>query len=396
MKRPRRCRWLLGSVVLASIGGLASCAPPSANPRQIAAPARGLLVDTLPGWDTDQIASALPVLQQSCARLALTPPDQKLGGAGEIAARAGQAGQWSAICKLARAVPPGEEEAARDFLRAHFDVIPLTGPGQKQGLFTGYYEPEIAGSRERTRVYHVPLLTKPADLTDQIDANRIRHIGRMQDGVLVPYYTRAEIDAGALKRQRLDLLYLKSPIDLFFLQIQGAGRIDLPNGHVVRVGYAAGNGQPYVPIGRVLSERGDLPPDQVSAGSIRAWLVAHPRQARATMEQNTAYTFFRELPDLSADSGPPGTLGVPLTPLRSIAVDPHFVPLGAPVWIDTVDADGGKLQRLMLAQDTGSGVAGTVRADIFYGWGAAAESQASRMQAPGRCWLLLPKTPPMS
>jgi membrane-bound lytic murein transglycosylase A len=280
-------------------------------------------------------------------------------------------------------------------------VVQLTDPARPDGLFTGYYEPTIEGSRERTRTYHVPLRARPADLIEQTDTAGVRQFGRLQDGAFVPYYTRAEIDHGALRRQRLDLLYLKSPIDLFFLQIQGAGRIELPNGHEVRVGTVARNGQPYMPIGRVLSDRGDLAPDQVSAQSIRDWLTNHPREAAATMELNPSYTFFREIPDLDPDKGPLGTLGVQLTPLRSIAVDPTRVPLAAPVWIDTTtpqggNPDGGKLQRLMLAQDTGAAIAGSLRADIFFGWDAAAEDQAGRQQAPGRAWLLVPKAAPES
>jgi membrane-bound lytic murein transglycosylase A len=352
--------------------------------------------DALPGWSTDHVADAMPALLRGCARLALTPPDQKLGGAALAPGHGGQAGDWLAVCAEARALPPDDEAAARQFLQTRFDLVPLTDSANAAGLFTGYYEPEVAGSREENRAYHVPLLTKPAGLVDQTDATGAHQTGRLQDGALVPYYTRAEIDHGALRRQRLDLIYLKSPIDLFFLQIQGAGRIDLPNGRVVRVGYAAGNGQPYVPIGRVLSGRGDLAPDDVTAGSIRAWLQQHPRAARATMELNPSYTFFREIPGLSPDEGPPGTLGVQLTPLRSIAVDPTRVPLGAPVWVDTTNPDGTTLQRLMLAQDTGSAITGGLRADIFYGWGPQAEDDAGRMQAPGRAWLLLPKPSPNS
>ena len=173
-------------------------------------------------------------------------------------------------------------------------------------------------------------MTRPADLVEQPDAAGGRRFGRLQDGALVPYFTRAEIDAGALRRQRLDLLYLHSPIDLFFLQIQGSGRIDLPNGHVVRVGYAARNGQPYVPIGRALVAQGALAADDVSAGSIRAWLIAHPLEAAGVMELNPSYTFFRELPDLSLDQGPVGALGVQLQPLRSIAVDTRHLAVGRP------------------------------------------------------------------
>jgi membrane-bound lytic murein transglycosylase A len=348
--------------------------------------------DGLPGWTTDRVADAMPALLRGCARLALAPIDQQLGGTGPGA----QAGDWRAPCAAARALPPNDEAAAREFLQSHFDLVPLTDAAHPEGLFTGYYEPQVEGSRERTRIYRFPLLAKPDDLIEQTAPDGTRRYGHVVGGQFAPYYTRAEIDHGALRRQRLDLLYLKSPIDLFFLQVQGAGRVELPNGLVVRVGYAGTNGQPYVPIGRVLSEAGDIPPDQVSAQTIRDWLQSHPRDAQAVMEQNPRYTFFRDLPNVSPDEGPPGTLGVQLTPLRSIAVDPARIPLGAPVWIDTTNVDGTQLQRLMLAQDTGTAMAGGLHLDIFYGWGDLAEDQAGRMQAQGRAWMLLPKAAPAS
>jgi membrane-bound lytic murein transglycosylase A len=332
----------------------------------------------------------MPALLRGCARLALTPIDQKLGGSGPGA----QAGDWRAACAAARALPPNNEAAARAFLQARFDPVPLTDASHPDGLFTGYYEPEVEGARERSRLYHVALLARPDDLIEQTGPDGFHRSGRVLNGQFVPFYTRAEIDHGALRRQRLDLLYLKSPIDLLFLQIQGAGRIKLPNGLIVRVGYAGNNGQPYVPVGRVLSQAGDIPPDQVSAQTIRAWLQAHPRDVAAVLEQNPRYTFFRELPNLPPDQGPPGTLGVQLTPLRSIAVDPAYIPLGAAVWIDTTNVDGERFQRLMLAQDSGIAITGAVHLDIFYGWGDAAEDQAGRMHAPGRAWVLLPKAAP--
>jgi membrane-bound lytic murein transglycosylase A len=168
--------------------------------------------------------------------------------------------------------------------------------------------------------------------------------------------------------------------------------VDLPDGHVVRVTYAGQNGRGYVPIGRVLADRGEIPLDQVSLGTIRDWLERHPDQAQAVMNQNPSYVFFREIDTLRPDEGPPGALGVPLSPGRSLAVDRAFIPLGAPMFIDTIDpVTGEKLQRLMLAQDLGGAIKGPARADIFFGWGRAAEERAGRMRAEGRSFLLLPK-----
>jgi membrane-bound lytic murein transglycosylase A len=208
----------------------------------------------------------------------------------------------------------------------------------------------------------------------------------------VPYWDRAAIGRGALDGQRLAILWTADPVDAFVLQIQGSGRVLLPDGQVVRVSYAGQNGRPYVPIGRVLADRGAIPLGEVTMPSIRAWLEAHPAEAAGVMDQNPSYVFFRELPGAGPEDGPPGSLGAPLTPGRSIAVDRTFIPLGAPVWLDTTDpVTGAPLRRLMLAQDTGGAIKGPVRADIFWGWGAAAEDRAGRMKQPGTATVLLPR-----
>ena len=336
-----------------------AAAPPVPNP-----------IAGLPGWRIDHVADIMPALLRGCARLALTPPDQSLGGV--PTQRGSRAGDWAADCAAARALPPGDEAAARSFLQTRFDLVALPA-----APLSGYFEPEVPGSREMTRAYRTALMSAPADLRTETNATGHR--------VIAPYATRADIDAGALRRQRLDLLYLRSPVDLFFVQLEGAGRIDLPNGRVVRVGFAATNGQPTVPIGRILAERGAIPAGDVSAATIRTWLETHARDAREILEQDPAYTFFRESHDLSPELGPLGTLGVQLAPGRSLAVDPAQVPLGAPVWIDTTWPDGTPLQRLTVAQDTNSISA------LFAGWGPAAEDQANHLHAPARAWELVPK-----
>lgn len=187
-------------------------------------------------------------------------------------------------------------------------------------------------------------------------------------------------------------MWLADPIDAFFLQIQGSGRVRLPDGRIVRVSYAAQNGRPYVAIGRVLADEGQIPLDQVSLPSIRAWLVAHPERAAEVMNRNRSFVFFRELPGARPDQGPPGTEGAPLTPGRSAAVDRSVLPMQAPVFIDTTDPlDGTRLQRLLVAQDTGGAIKGAVRADIFFGWGADAEARAGHMRGRGSMVVLLPK-----
>ncbi len=350
----------------------------------------------LPGWSSDHPAQAMPALLAGCAALAAAP-DRLLGGSGEAAARGGTAARWLPACSAATAVPADDDGAARAFFETQFQPYAVTDSAGAS-LFTGYYEPEVNGSRTPAGGYDTPLLGRPGDLV-QVDLGafspdlRGKHVtGRLEGGQLVPYYDRAAIVDGALASRGLELLWLADPVDAFVLQIQGSGRVRLPDGHTVRVSYAGQNGRPYVPLGRVLAERGAMPLAQVSMRSIRVWLAAHPDQAASVMDRNPSYVFFRELDDLHADQGPPGALGASLTPGRSIAVDGRFIPLGAPVFIATTDPrDNRPLDRLMLAQDLGGAIRGPVRADIFWGWDSAAEDRAGRMNAHGMDYLLLPR-----
>jgi membrane-bound lytic murein transglycosylase A len=332
--------------------------------------------DQIPGWGTDALSRAVPVFLASCAQMEANPTE-RLGGGGEAGALGGTPAQWHSACEQARAVPPGDDVAARTFFVAAFQPYGVSADGSGTGLFTGYYEPEVAGSRSFDRVYKYPLYRRPDDLPPPGGK---------------PYLTRAQIDGGALAKKRLGLLWLADPVDVFFLQVQGAGRVRLPDGHIVRVTYDGQNGQPYVPIGRVLVDRSEMTLDQVSMQSIRAWLTAHPDQSRELMEQNTSFVFFREVPDVRPDMGPPGSLGALLSPERSLAVDKSFIPLGAPMWINTQDTlDGTKIQRLMMSQDLGGAIRGAVRADIFFGWGPDAEAHAGKMRQQGTEFVLLPK-----
>ncbi len=268
-----------------------------------------------------------------------------------------------------------DDAAARNFFETYFQPYGVSSDGDAEGLFTGYYEPEVAGARAPGGDYKYAIYRRPPGLAD----------GRS-------YLSRAEIDRGALKGKRLELLWLADPIDAFFLHIQGSGRVLLPDGRTVRVNYDGQNNRGYVPIGRVLVSRGEMTLDQVSMQSIRAWLLSHPAEARGVMEQNPSYVFFREVNGLSADKGAPGALGVALSPFRSIAVDKGFIPLGAPVWVNTRDAlDGSPFNHLMVAQDLGGAIRGPVRADIFFGWGADAENRAGRMRQRGTEIVLLPR-----
>lgn len=349
---------------------LASCVPPQTGLQALPGtpPGNKLTFSALPGWAQDNTAAALATFVLSCQTIAHMPPDQPLGGDNLAQEAAGQAGLWAASCNAAKAVPPGDDTAARAFFEANFTLYAVPG----QSLITGYFEPEYPGSKNLTKTYTVPLYAKPAD----------------PDLAALP---RAAIDNGALYRKAPVTAYLSSPADAFMLQIQGSGRILLPNGKTLRVGFDGQNGQPYTPIGRILVQNGDLKSEDVSFQSISAWLKANPAEAKGVMEQNARYVYLRPLGPLPDDEGAPGTLGVPLTAGRSLAVDKSVVPLGTPVFLATTDPiTGAPLQRLTVAQDTGGGIQGPNRADLFFGAGPDAQATAGSMRQPGQLYILLP------
>lgn len=328
--------------------------------------------------------------------------DTALGPAG----MARTARDWRAPCAALAEVPADDDAAARAALERWFVPFAATNNGNPDGLFTGYYEPELRGARARGGRYTVPLYGRPADLVtvdlgqfrDELKGQRIA--GRVRGGALRPYPTRAEIEAGALRDvaredgAALELVWVDDAVDAFFLHVQGSGRIVLEDGSVIRVGYAAPNGHPYVAIGRELVARGVLAREQVSMQSIRAWLAANPDQAHALMNRNPSFVFFRQLPaPASPADGPLGSEGVPLTPGRSLAVDRNFLAMGLPVWLDAEDPldPRRRVRRLLVAQDTGGAIRGPVRGDVFWGFGPDAAERAGRMRSAGRYWLLLPR-----
>ncbi len=291
---------------------------------------------------------------------------------------------------------PRPEHSSRPISRR----IAIGDNGDRDGLFTGYYEPLLQGARAPDAVHRYPLYRRPPDLVsvdlgqfdDEFKGRRIG--GRVEDGRLVPFADRAAIDAGALAGRKLELLWVDDPVDRFFLEIQGSGQVRLPDGETVRVGYADQNGRPYRAIGKDLIESGAITREQMSMQAIRAWLDANPKQAPSLMARNPSYVFFTEITELAAESGPLGAQGVPLSPGRSLAVDRKFLPLGAPMWVDTVapEPQGERpLQRLLVAQDTGGAIRGPVRGDVFWGAGPEAEHLAGHMKSPGRLFILLPR-----
>ena len=321
----------------------------------------------LPGWSGDAHAALLPVLLRSCANHARQPPEQPLG------LLPSRAGDWTGPCVLAALLPPGDDAAARGFFESSFQPFEVLNNDRAEGLFTGYYEPELRGSRQCRAPYTVPLYRLPPELA-------------VRDKP--PFPDRAAIDSGALNGRGLELVCVDDAVDAFFLHIQGSGRVSLAEGGVLRLNVAGQNGHPYVAIGREMLKDGLLAEGKVSMQTIRAWLAANPQAAPGIMARNPSYVFFREVA-LAPEDGPLGAEGVPLAPARSLAVDRRFLAYGVPLWLD-VDSPIGRLQRLVMAQDTGGAIRGPVRGDLFWGWGSAAGDIAGRMAHRGRYWLLLP------
>jgi len=288
-------------------------------------------------------------------------------------------GDWQPLCAEAAVVDPA---AAAAFFRDRFEWV-VVGAGE--AFATGYYEPEIRGSRALAPGYTTPIYRTPPDLVRCTRADGGTGRGRIDEsGQCVYYFTRAEIEDGALAGRGLEIAYAADPVDLFFLQIQGSGRLLLPDGGVMRIGYDNQNGREYVAIGRVLRERGVLQPGAAGMKEIVAWMRANPVEGAALMRENPSYIFFKEL----TGPGPLGALALPVTPRATVAADPNFVPLGAPVFLDV---DRSEADGLWVAQDTGGAIKGANRFDTFWGAGAVAEATAGGMSASGRAMILLPK-----
>jgi membrane-bound lytic murein transglycosylase A len=370
-------RVCLGLILLAAAcapapqkpAALCPCPPPKPEPETVRYEPRGF--SDLPGWASAQLEPSLRAFLAGCAR-------------------------FKRVCELARAVPPGDEQAARNFFESQFVPYALvsTTSGDR-GLVTGYYEPIIEGSRAQSAAHRYPIFGVPQDLVvvDLPEARQLRLRGRVDGRRLVPYYSRGEIDARGDAFPAPVIAWSGDPVELFFLQIQGSGQVQLENGERIRVGFADQNGHPYRSLGRHLVERGEMLLEQASMQGIKAWAAANPQKLQEALNQNPSYVFFRELP---ASDGPIGALGVPLHAERSLAVDRRYVPLGAPVYLATTfPLSEEPLERLMAAHDTGGAIRGVVRADFFWGTGTDAGSQAGRMRQQGRMWLLWPIGEPL-
>lgn len=358
---------------------------PSQPPATVPAPAAGPVLrpvafNAMPGWDRDDMREAWPAFLTSC----------------EVMVR--RAG-WKEPCTVARTVDANNPGAIRTFFEAFFVPHQVFNPdGTDNGLITGYYEPLLNGARKRGGPYQTPLHRAPDDLLT-IDLGSVypelknmRLRGKLVGNKVVPYAARSELTQSAAMSGN-ELVWVDNPIDAFFLQVQGSGRVQFADTkEVVRIAYADQNGHPYRSIGRYLVDKGELTMDQASAQGIKAWLAANPKRQQELLNANPGYVFFKEEKLTDPRKGPKGALGVPLTPQRSVAVDPNFIPLGAPVFLSTTHpSSNAPLQRMMVAQDTGGAIKNAVRADYFWGFGAEAGEKAGKMKQRGMLWVLLPK-----
>lgn len=371
----------LAAIVLAALAAGCATPPPCACPPTPAAPAvaryETVEFDALPGWRDAPLAASVRAFVAGCARV---PPGDAMHTA----------------CEAARQLPAGDEAAARSFFEGAFAAYAIIAPdGAREGLVTGYYEPVLVGSRTRSARFAQPVYGVPDDLVvvdlaaqyPELRGMRLR--GRLNGRRLQPYFSRGEIEARNGSFGAPIIAWVEDPVELFFLQIQGSGQIQLDSGERIRVGYADQNGHPYRSLGRHLVERGELVLEEASMQGIKAWAAANPARLRAALNHNDSFVFFRELP---AASGPIGALGVPLEAGYAVAVDPRYVPLGAPVFLATTyPLSEQRLERLVMAQDTGGAIRGAVRADFFWGSGPQAGELAGRMKQAGRLWILWPR-----
>jgi len=359
---------------------------PQAPPALPISPANNLTAASwtdVPGWPDDALAEAFAAFLRSCLVLKSKP-------------------EWQAACGDAATLSARDQAGLQQFFERTFTPYSVVNPdGSSEGMVTGYYEPVLRGSRRQSASFHYPVYGVPDDLLvldlgdTYPELKHLRLRGRLDGRRVVPYYSRSDIEAGKAALAGREILWVEDAVELFFLQVQGSGKVALDTGEVVRVSYADQNGYPYRSIGRVLVERGELTLDQASMQGIKAWGARNPEKVAELLNNNASYVFFRE--QAATGPGPNGALGTQLTPGRSVAVDPRAIPLGAPVFLGTTWPNTQQpLNRLMVAQDTGGAIKGAVRADFYWGSGDEAGAQAGRMRQAGRLWALLPAGFPLT
>jgi membrane-bound lytic murein transglycosylase A len=361
-------RWRVlagGAALVAAAAVLSGCAGSASRKDSVAmAP---ISFNEIPGWSDDRQGEALVAFRRSCPKL-VNGTDSKIttdGGEKTVTTV-----EWKRICDAANAAKDNDSAGARNFFEDNFRPLVVSAPGK----FTGYFEPELRGSRVPSRLFTIPIYRRPPDLTDK------------------PYLTRAEIEQGALKGKGLEIAWVQDPVALFEVQVQGSGRVHLAEGGMLNLGFDGSNNRPYTAIGSVLAEMGVMKREDATWPAIRDWLKRNPQQARDVMRKNERYIFFKDTRAQAAT----GAEGVPLTAQRSLAVDIAFTPFGTPIWIETARPVAGKpgatetYRRLMIAQDSGAAIVGPARGDVFFGGGAQAADWAGRMTSPGRAIVLVP------
>ena len=375
-------------LVLALLVPLAACVtkPKPAADSPPTAQFEAVDFSKLPGWRTDDVLAAWPAIISTCSVL-------------------GNRAEWKPFCGAVVAASPGDAAFVRGFIEQHlqpYRVWRVTGhKREKTGLVTGYFEPLVFGSRTRDAKYATPLYRRPEDLlvvdlaevVPELKGKRVR--GRVVGDKVVPYYSRAASrEAPGLAGH--EIVWIDNALDAFMLEVQGSGRVQLNTGETIRLQYSDQNGHPYRSIGRYLADQGVMTIDQVNMPAIRNWLAANPNRVNEVLDSNPSVVFFDEAPLADPSIGPKGAQGLPLTAGRSIAVDPRFLPLGAPMFLSTTQPGVGNapLQRLVVAQDTGGAIRGPIRADLFFGFGSEAGAQAGMMKYDGEMWVLWPRGAP--
>lgn len=349
----------------------------------------------LPGWEAADLKKSLAAFQTSCRAFIKQDPEQ-IVGTDDIQL---QAKDWHPACQTALKIDSRAEHEAKNFFQEWFAPVEFYKDKPLNGLFTGYYMPLIKGSYTQSAEFNVPIYEVPKDLITIDLGLFVPHlknrkiVGRLAGDKVVPYYTREQINKGAIKQKAKVLLWMHSPIDRLFLEIQGSGIIELDDGSRLFIGYDGQNGAPYTAIAGVLIKKGVMTRDNASMQAIKRYLEAHPEQMDPVINQNKSFVFFRKL----KLEGALGSQGVALTPGYSLAIDRQWIPMGAPLWLSTTRPDSNDpnvnkpMQRLMVAQDTGGAIKGKIRGDVYWGGGDKATAIAGHMKNPGHYWLLLPR-----
>ena len=342
----------------------------------------------LPGWANDNHGEAIVAFLKSCDRILTFPKNRNIGTKDIII----KASDWHDACLAAKSTNINGKEFFQEYFTPF--LVSNSKKGEK-GLFTGYFEAELKGSKTKSSAYPYALYSKPNDLVKVNLGNFNKElsgksiVGHVKNGRLKPYPTRKTIEAGYLNNKNFEMLWINDAVDLFLLQVQGSGRVILENGSVIRVGFAAHNGRAYKSIGRALINWGEIKPHQASWNGIKNWIANNPDRAAELFAVNPRFIFFKQI----FGDGPIGAQNVALTPTRSMAIDRRYIPLGLPIWLDTLKPGGSTapLQRLLITQDTGGAIKGMVRGDFFWGYGNAALKYAGVMKSSGRYFILLPK-----